>query len=346
MLVKDFCFELPKELIAQNPPEERGTCRLLVVDRRTGEWKDSRMESFVDFLDPDSVMVVNDTKVRKARVYGLSESGGRVEFLFTADNGDGTYTAMTSKSVRQRVGKTYSFSDLEGNFYCEGRIAAVLPDGRRVVAFDRPVDEDFFVRCGHVPLPPYIRREDAKMDEERYQTVYAANSGSVAAPTAGLHFTPQILEKIRAKGIPIIPLTLHVGMGTFIPMRGETLEEHKMHVESYHVPEESARAINEAKAAGRKIVAVGTTSVRTLESAWDPETRSLRSGWGRTGLFIKPGFVFHLVDQLLTNFHTPESTLLVLVSAFAGRENIIRAYNHAVQERYRFFSYGDATFLK
>lgn len=346
MLVKDFSFELPEDLIAQVPPATRGTCRLLVMDRKTGEYMDSTMDHFVDFLDLDSIVVVNNTRVRKARVFGLSENGGKVEFLFTQDNGDGTYTAMTTKSRRQKVGKKFDFCDLSGNHYCNGEIASETSDELKVVRFDRPIDEDFFQKCGHVPLPPYIKREDDFQDEKRYQTVYATESGSVAAPTAGLHFTPEILDSIRAKGIQIIEITLHVGMGTFLPMRTQNLEDHHMHFESYHISAEAADAINAAKRAGKKLVATGTTSVRTLESAWDPQLGGVRSGYGKTNLFITPGFQFHEVDQLLTNFHTPESTLLVLVSAFAGREHILAAYNHAVQERYHFFSYGDATFLK
>ncbi|NLY08022.1 MAG: tRNA preQ1(34) S-adenosylmethionine ribosyltransferase-isomerase QueA [Spirochaetales bacterium] len=346
MLVKDFSFDLPEELIAQVPPKERGTCRLLVMDRKTGEYVDSTMDHFIDFLDKDSIIVVNNTRVRKARVYGIAETGGNVEFLFTGDNGDGTYNAITSKSRRQKIGKKFEFLDLEGNHYADACISGELPGDVKVVSFNEPITEEFFIKCGHVPLPPYIRREDDFDDEKRYQTVYAKQCGSVAAPTAGLHFTNEIMDKIRKMGISIIEITLHVGMGTFIPMRSKTLEEHMMHFESYHISDEAALAINKAKAEGKKIIATGTTSVRTLESAWNDDLCGVKAGYGSTNLFIKPGFRFNVVDQLLTNFHTPESTLLVLVSAFADREHILKAYEHAVEKRYHFFSYGDATFLK
>ncbi len=346
MLVKDFSFDLPQELIAQVPAKERGTCRLLVIDRRTGELVDSSMDHFIDFIDKDSLIVVNNTRVRKARVYGNAETGGRVEFLFTEDNGDGTYTAMVSKGRRQKVGKRYEFLDLSGRHYANGWISGEKPDEMKVVSFDRRMDEDFFLKCGHVPLPPYIKREDDFQDEKRYQTVYASQSGSVAAPTAGLHYTPRMLDEIRAKGVRIVEITLHVGMGTFLPMRSETLEGHRMHFESYHIGEDAAQQINDAMKSGKRIVATGTTCVRTLESAWNEELQRVESGYGRTNLFITPGFRFHVVQQLLTNFHTPESTLLVLVSAFASRDMMLNAYRHAVEQRYRFFSYGDATFIR
>ena len=350
MKISEFTFELPQELIAQTPAQKRGDDRLLVIDRESGRYRDMMMRDFPTLVEPGSVVVVNDTRVRKARVFGISETGGRVEFLFTGAMGPDRWQAMVSKSRKQKPGKGYEFLTPEGELYCRAVIDSDVDDSDsgsslKVVRFDRPVDEDFFLKCGHVPLPPYIKREDDFNDEKRYQTIFANECGSMASPTAGLHFTPEMVTALEAKGVEILHITLHVGMGTFLPVRTENLEDHVMHTESYHVPEEVAQKINRAKAEGRRVVAIGTTSVRTLESAVDRSTGLLESGSGATNLFITPGFKFMIVDRMLTNFHTPESTLLVLVSAFAGREHILAAYRHAVEERYRFFSYGDATFL-
>ncbi|MDY4609440.1 MAG: tRNA preQ1(34) S-adenosylmethionine ribosyltransferase-isomerase QueA [Sphaerochaetaceae bacterium] len=346
MKTKEFSFDLPEDLIAQTPADRRGTSRLLVIDRSTGEWTDSSMSDFPLFLEPGSLLVVNNSRVRKARVYGESDTGGRVEFLFLEENLDHSWQTMVTKSKKQRPGKQFVFKDSDGNSVHEAEIVSANDDGTRTVRFDRPVDESFFHSCGHVPLPPYIRRDDNFTDETRYQTVYAKAEGSVAAPTAGLHFTDEILGRIRSMGIDVVEVTLHVGPGTFLPVRTDSLEDHHMHFERYEVCQATADAINKAKAEGRKVVATGTTSVRTLESAWDASAGRLKAGQGRTNLFIMPGYEFHVVDQLLTNFHTPESTLLVLVSAFAGKEHILAAYRHAVEDGYHFFSYGDATFLK
>lgn len=336
----DYNFELPEELIAQTPADKRGEDRLLVMDRKTGEYRDALISSLVDEIEENSILVVNNSRVRKARVFATSETGGKVEFLFLEEFENHNWACMVSKSKKQRVGKKYTF---EGSLI--GEIVEDTGDGTKIVRFNQEIPEEWFFEHGHVPLPPYIKREDSFKDESRYQTVYAKNEGSVAAPTAGLHFTEDLLNKIKAKGVEVLEITLHVGMGTFIPVRTENLEEHKMHFERYSISEEVANKINQARKEGRKIVATGTTSVRTLESAAD-EQGILKSGLGRTNLFIKPGFTFKIVDQLLTNFHTPESTLLVLVSTFAGKENIFNAYHHAVEERYHFFSYGDAMFLK
>lgn len=336
----DFTFELPQELIAQEPCDKRGKDRLLVLDKRTGDYEDKLIDDFIDIIDKDSILVVNNSKVRKARTFATSETGGKVEFLFLEEIDKFTWNCMVSKSKKQRIGKKYSFSD-----NLEAEIVDSLEDSTKVVKFNKEISEEWFLKNGHVPLPPYIKREDSFSDERRYQTVYAKNEGSVAAPTAGLHFTDEIIEKIKAKGVKIVEITLHVGMGTFMPVRSENLDDHDMHYERYSISEEVAKIINEAKINGQKIVATGTTSVRTLESAVD-ENGKLKSGMGRTNLFIKPGYTFKIVDQLLTNFHTPESTLLVLVSAFAKKENIMRAYNHAIDKKYRFFSYGDAMFIK
>lgn len=348
MLVKDFSFNLPSELIAQVPSETRQSCKLLVIDRATGAYEDRSMEDFPCLLEKGSVLVINDTKVRKARVYGYSDNKGRVEFIFLNPVGDDRWSVLVSKAKKQRPGKVYSFYANDDE-KLESPIAQAMvmeegPDGTRIIRTSRLLDEDFFQKCGHVPLPPYIRREDDFSDEERYQTVYAQNYGSVAAPTAGLHYTNQMLEDIQARGIQVVRVTLHVGMGTFSPMHSDTLEGHHMHTEWYHISPESAQAINKAKLEGRKVVATGTTSVRTLESAF--KNGAVQGGFGSTALFITPGFKFNVVDQLLTNFHTPESTLLVLVSAFSSREKVLKAYEHAVEMRYRFFSYGDATFFR
>ena len=351
MKISEFTFDLPQELIAQTPAQRRGDDRLLVIDRKTGEYQDMQMSDFPSLIEPGSVIVVNDTKVRKARVFGISETGGKVEFLFTGALGPDRWQAMVSKSKKQRPGKGYYFLDKDGNLYCKAVIETDVQDSDsgsslKVVKFDRPVDEDFFQKCGHVPLPPYIKREDDFNDENRYQTIFANECGSMASPTAGLHFTPELVAQLEQKGVEVLHITLHVGMGTFLPVRTENLEDHVMHTESYQVSEEVADKINRAKAEGRKIVAIGTTSVRTLESAVDRESGLLLAKSSSTNLFIKPGFEFRMVDMMLTNFHTPESTLLVLVSAFAGKDHILAAYRHAVEKRYHFFSYGDATFLR
>ena len=344
MLTRDYYFDLPQELIAQEPVARRGDERLLVLDRKTGEYRDMMMRDFPSLIDPSSVLVVNNSRVRKARVYASTESGGRVEFLFLEENEDHSWNAMVTKSRKQKPGRTYTFFDRDGALYCRARIVDENGDGTKRVAFDGVLDEDFFQCCGHVPLPPYIKREDTFADESRYQTVYASQEGSVASPTAGLHFTPAILDEIRAKGVEILEVTLHVGAGTFLPVRSENIEDHHMHYERYTVTDSVASSLNAAKAAGKSIVAVGTTSVRTLESATG-EDGLVRAGTARTNIFIHPPYRFRTVDRLLTNFHTPESTLLMLVSALAGREHIIAAYEHAIARHYRFFSYGDAMFI-
>ncbi len=336
----DFSFDLPPELIAQVPSDKRGKDKLLVLEKETGKYFDKDITDFVDEIDADSILVVNNSRVRKARVYAQSETGGRVEFLFLEELEDLCWNCMVTKSKKQRIGKKYTFDgDLEAT------IVEALDDSTKIVKFNKQISEDWFLQFGHVPLPPYIKREDSFSDESRYQTVYAKTEGSVAAPTAGLHFTPEILEKIKAKGITIVEITLHVGMGTFMPVRSENLDDHDMHYERFSISESVAAIINEAKKNNKKIIATGTTSVRTLESAAD-ENGILKSGTTRTNMFIKPGYKFKIVDQLLTNFHTPESTLLVLVSAFSTKQNIFAAYNHAIDEKYMFFSYGDAMFIK
>lgn len=349
MKISEFTFDLPQELIAQTPSDRRGNDRLLIIDRKTGEYKDEMFCNLPAYLEEGSLVVINDTKVRKARVYGIAQTGGKVEFLFTGAFGPDLWQAMVSKSKKQKPGKEFSFFNSKGELYCKAVIEGDVEDNDsgsnlKKVKFDRKIDEQFFIDCGHVPLPPYIKREDDFNDESRYQTIYAKECGSMAAPTAGLHITEQTLKAFADKNIEVVHITLQVGMGTFLPVRTENLEDHVMHTEAYHIEKDAAAKINEAKAQGRKIVAIGTTSVRTLESAG--KSGKVIAGSEVTNLFITPGFEFKIVDQLVTNFHTPESTLLVLVSSFAGRDNILKAYKHAVEQKYRFFSYGDATFLK
>ena len=346
MLTKDFYFDLPDSLIAQEPSEKRGEDRLLVLDKNSGEYKDMMMSDFPSLLPENSVLVVNNSKVRKARTYAESvETGGVVEFLFLGKNSNGSWKAMVTKSKRQKKGKRFVWKDSEGKAYVYAVIEKENDDGTRDVRFDSDIDESFFQTLGHVPLPPYIKREDNWKDENRYQTIYAKKEGSVAAPTAGLHFTPEIMEKIKERGIKIYEVTLHVGAGTFLPVRSEEIENHHMRTESYEISPETAEELNKAKREGKTIVAVGTTSIRTLESASD-ENGVLTSLKGDTSIFIYPGYKFKFVDNLLTNFHTPESTLLMLVSALAGKDHILTSYRHAVEEKYRFFSYGDAMFIK
>ena len=304
-----------------------------------------------ELLEPGTLMVFNDSRVRKARIYGTAlDTGAKVEFLLLRRFADGSWEASSTKLTKQRPGRAYELP--------EGLRATVLgpgpteigsepgarPDTIRL-AFEPPIDDAYLERSGHVPLPPYIKREDSGEDEERYQTVYSREIGSAACPTAGLHFTEAILAALDDRGVRRATVTLHVGLGTFLPVRSENVEGHAMHEEEYTVPEETARAVMEAKAEGRPILAVGTTSLRTLESAW-VDGEGLKPGPGSTRIFIYPGYRFKAVDELFTNFHTPKSTLLMLVSAFAGRESVLAAYAEAVRERYRFFSYGDAMLIK
>ena len=344
MLTRDYYFDLPDDLIAQVPTERRGDERLLHLDKASGMYEDLMMKDFPSLIRSDCVMVVNNSRVRKARCYGITENGGQVEFLFLEEMEDHSWIAMVSKAKKQKPGRTYRFLDRDGRLVEVATIVQTFEDGTKKVVFEHELDEDFFTRCGHVPLPPYIKREDDFSDETRYQTIYASREGSVASPTAGLHFTSALMDEVRAKGVDILEVTLHVGAGTFLPVRSQNIEDHHMHFERYTVDEDVAARLNRAKAEGRRIVAVGTTSVRTLESATG-EDGIVRAGTGRTNIFIYPGYRFKTVDCLLTNFHTPESTLLMLVSALAGKDNIMKAYEHAISRRYRFYSYGDAMFI-
>lgn len=346
MLTKDFYFDLPQELIAQFPSGVRGQDKLMLLGRNDGNVSHFSMDDLPDLIQPGTLMIFNNSKVRRARVYGIKETTGREQefmFLNQIDKDGFIWNTMVKNAKKQKPGMNYKFPDgscgqiveMQGNAGTEFR----------AMKFDFVVTEEWFERNGHIPLPPYIKRSDTDEDGLRYQNVYATETGSAACPTAGLHFTEEMLSKIKAKGIDMDWVTLHVGLGTFLPVRESNIEEHKMHEEFFTVSKETADKINLAKKEGRPILAVGTTSVRTLESACD-ENGFVKSGTSSTRIFMYPGYKFKVVDQMFTNFHTPESTLIMLVSAFAGRENILNAYQNAVENKYRFFSYGDAMFIR
>lgn len=354
MLTKDYYFDLPEELIAQNPSEVRGQDRLLLLNRSTGTYKDYNFTDLVSLIDPGTLMVFNDSKVRKARLFATADSSGNTtEFLlispahmlFPAASGS-VWKAMVRNAKRHKSGRTYTFSDGTQAEIISDPLGELDKTEFRYVQFSKVIDDAWLEIMGHLPLPPYIRREDCLSDQDRYQTVYARSIGSVAAPTAGLHFTQEVLSALDAQKIERVSVTLHVGLGTFLPVRAEHLEAHQMHSESFIISEQTALAVNTAKKEGRPILAVGTTSIRTLESSWSKDKKMLLPGEQSTSIFIYPGYRFSVVDQVFTNFHTPESTLLMLVSAFAGKEHIFGAYSHAIQERYRFFSYGDSMLIK
>lgn len=346
MLRTDFYFDLPQELIAQHPSGVRGQDKLMVLGRTDGTVSHHMMDDLPDLISPDTLMVFNDSKVRRARVYGIKESTGREqEFMFLhQDDEDGLrWKVLVHNAKKQKPGMRYRFPD--------GTVGVIVSaDGdagteTRTVQFETGIDDTWFNANGHMPLPPYIKRSDTEADSERYQTVYAKNTGSAACPTAGLHFTEQMLARLDAKGIEREFVTLHVGLGTFLPVREDIIENHRMHEELFTVSRAVADKINQAKKDGRPVLGVGTTSVRTLESSAD-ENGMVQAGTRKTSIFIYPGYRWKVVDQMFTNFHTPESTLLMMVSAFAGREHIMHAYETAVQNSYRFFSYGDAMLIK
>jgi len=367
MKTSDFFFELPEELIAQYPPERRGQSRLMLLNRQTGERSHRMVEELpeilcdLEFRGKDGglpLLVFNNSKVRKARLVGVSqETGAKVEFLLVEPSlqspvpllhcslltaHSSIWKALVKRAKRRKPGSVYVFFDSHG----EEIVRAEITGGEgefKYLMFNRPIDDDWLDLYGHIPLPPYIKRQDDSSDSERYQTVYASAFGSSAAPTAGLHFTKELLERIGAAGIESVFITLHVGLGTFLPVRSENIEDHVMHREFFSIDEQAALKVEAAKTQGRKVIAVGTTSARTLESAWDGGT--IKRGENATSIFIYPGYQFKAVDALFTNFHTPESTLLMLVSAFAGRGLILDSYAEAVTQRYRFFSYGDAMLI-
>ncbi|RUM42745.1 MAG: tRNA preQ1(34) S-adenosylmethionine ribosyltransferase-isomerase QueA [Desulfurobacterium sp.] len=342
MKVSDFDYELPKELIAKFPVEPRDTARLMVLHRDSGKIEHRIFRDIVEYLKEGDVLVLNDTKVIPARLFGKLETGGKVELLLVRQPFPKVWEVMAKPARKLKEGKRILFDE-----ELEGIVKEYVGEGKRLVEFNVKGNKDFMEKLeeiGHVPLPPYIEREERPEDREKYQTVFAQKPGAVAAPTAGLHFTKELLEKLKNKGVIIKTVTLHVGPGTFKPVKVENVEEHQMDYETYNVPEETAREINRAKEEGRRIVAVGTTVVRTLESSSD-EVGRVKAGEGSTNLFIYPGYKFKVIDALITNFHLPRSTLLMLVSAFAGRERILNAYRKAVKEGYRFYSYGDAMLI-
>jgi len=334
--ISDYDFELPEEMIAQHPAKIRGGSKMLVINRETGDIEDRVFSDIADLLSEDSFLVVNSTKVMKARIYGKKRTGKHIEILVLEKLTENTCTAITRGKVKENdeitIGRHRAF------------IEKINEDGSRVVSFKDITVSNAMSLYGHMPLPPYIKREDSSDDHSRYQTIYSKEEGSVAAPTAGLHFTPALLESVRAKGIPVLELTLNIGIGTFRPVKADFLEDHDMHTEKYFIPEETSAQINSLKSMGKKLVAVGTTAVRALESA--AKDGKVTPGYGETNLFIRPGYDFRITDELITNFHLPKSTLLVLVSQLTGRENMLKAYEYAKSNGYRFFSYGDAMYIK
>ena len=342
MNTADFDFHLPEELIAQTPLEKRDSSRLLIVDRETGQFSDQHFDNIIDQLEPGDALVMNNTRVLPARLYGTKpETGGHVELLLLKNTQGDFWEVLAKPAKRLRVGARVSFGD--------GRLTATVTEelehGGRIVRFDyQGIFLEVLESLGEMPLPPYIHEK--LEDRERYQTVYAKENGSAAAPTAGLHFTEELLDKIAAKGVKLVYLTLHVGLGTFRPVSVDNLEEHEMHSEFYSLSEEAAETLRQVKASGHRIVAVGTTSIRTLETIGSKFEGQIQADSGWTNIFIKPGYQWKIVDAFSTNFHLPKSTLVMLVSAFAGRQLTLQAYEHAITERYRFFSFGDAMFIK
>lgn len=341
MKTSDFYYDLPQELIAQDPLEERSSSRLLVLDRKTGEMEHRVFRDITEYLRPGDCLVVNNTKVIPARLLGVKEdTGAGIEILLLKRKADNVWETLVKPGKKARPGARIVF----GDGILKGEVLEVVDEGNRLIRFEyEGIFEEILDRLGQMPLPPYITHQ--LKDKNRYQTVYAEHDGSAAAPTAGLHFTPELLEEIQAKGVRLAHVTLHVGLGTFRPVKVEDVSQHHMHSEYYVVEEEQARLINDTRAAGGRVICVGTTSCRTLESAAD-EDGILRAGSGWTDIFIYPGYRFKIMDALITNFHLPESTLLMLVSAFADKEKIMKAYEEAVRQRYRFFSFGDAMFIK
>jgi S-adenosylmethionine:tRNA ribosyltransferase-isomerase len=337
-----YDYDLPAELIAQAPLARRDSSRLLRLSRRSGRWEHGRFGDIVDLLDSRDVLVLNNTQVVPGRLLGRKESGGKVEVLildYAQGVRDKAFECLIKSSKRPKPGSRLWFD--QG---LEARVIAVTPTTCKV-CFNRPDQfERILHAIGHIPLPPYIRRDDTPGDRQAYQTVYAAQKGAIAAPTAGLHFTPELLDRLAAKGVQLAYLTLHVGYGTFVPVRVNDIRDHRMHAEWFTLSKETARAVNAAKAAGGRVVAVGTTSVRTLEHSAGGQGRVVSQS-GLCRLFIYPGYAYRVVDAMVTNFHLPRSTLLMLVAAFAGRENMLAAYAEAVRQKYRFFSYGDAMFI-
>ena len=340
MKTSDFYYDLPQELIAQEPLKVRSESRLMVLDKHSGEIEHKHFYDIADYLNEGDTLILNDTKVLPARLYGTKEdTGGAIEFLLLHKHTLDTWEVILKPGRRAKPGARFVF----GNGELKAEILEVINDGNRLVRFEYDgVFEEVLDRLGEMPLPPYITKK--LEDKNRYQTVYAKNAGSAAAPTAGLHFTPELLEKIKKKGVNVGYVTLHVGLGTFRPVKADEISDHKMHSEFYILPEETAELVNKTKQSGKRVVSVGTTATRVLETA-GLSGLPLKKQTGWTDIFIYPGKQFNVIDALITNFHLPESTLIMLVSALAGRENILNAYNAAVREKYRFFSFGDAMFI-
>lgn len=342
LTTEDFDFDLPEELIAQTPLADRSASRLLVLDRKSGAISDKHFAEIVDELNPGDALVMNDTRVLPARLYGEKpDTGGHLEVLLLTNQEGDTWETLIKPAKRAKVGTKISFGD--------GRLQAVVEEelehGGRIITFTyEGIFLEILESLGEMPLPPYIK--ERLEDPERYQTVYAKENGSAAAPTAGLHFTKELLEKIQAKGVELVYLTLHVGLGTFRPVSVDNIADHQMHSEFYRLTEDAAAKLRAVKANGGRIVAVGTTSIRTLETIGTKFAGEIKADSGWTDIFITPGYTFKVVDAFSTNFHLPKSTLVMLVSAFAGREHVLNAYQHAIEEGYRFFSFGDAMFVK
>ena len=337
---QDFYYDLPQELIAQDPLEDRSSSRLLVLDKKTGETQHHTFREIVNYLNPGDCLVINDTKVIPARLIGAQEeTGAKIEVLLLKRKQNDVWETLVKPGRKAKPGTRISF----GDGLLKGEVIDVVDEGNRLIRFEYDgIFEEILDQLGQMPLPPYITHQ--LKDKDRYNTVYAAHEGSAAAPTAGLHFTPELLEEIGRKGVDIARVTLHVGLGTFRPVKVDDVENHHMHSEFYMIDEEAAEKINGAKARGGRVICVGTTSCRTIESAADENGRlKACSGW--TEIFIYPGYTFKALDGLITNFHLPESTLIMLVSALAGREHVLAAYEEAVRERYRFFSFGDAMLI-
>ena len=340
MQLKDFYYDLPEELIAQDPLLDRSSSRLMHIDRLDGSIEHRIFKDICDYLKPNDCLVINDTKVIPARLFGLRvDTSAKIEVLLLKRHSDNVWEILVKPGKKCKIGTKISF----GEGILVGTVIDVVEEGNRLIQFEyEGIFEEILDKLGQMPLPPYITHE--LKDKNRYQTVYAKYEGSAAAPTAGLHFTNELLEKIKEMGVNIAHVTLHVGLGTFRPVKVENILEHHMHSEFYMIDEENAKLINETKAKGGRVISVGTTSCRTLESATD-DNGIIHSGSGFTEIFIYPGYKFKMIDGLITNFHLPESTLLMLVSAFASRESIMAAYEEAVREKYRFFSFGDAMIL-
>lgn len=338
---QDFYFDLPEELIAQDPLEDRSSSRLLILDKKTGATSHHIFREIKDYLKPGDCLVINDTKVIPARLIGEKEgTGGKVEVLLLKRKENDVWETLVKPGKKMKPGARVSF----GDGLLKGEVLEVVEEGNRLIHFEyEGIFEEILDQLGEMPLPPYITHK--LQDKNRYQTVYAKHEGSAAAPTAGLHFTPELLAAIEAKGVRIARVTLHVGLGTFRPVKVDDVTQHHMHSEYYQVTQEAADIINDTKKRGGRVIAVGTTSTRTLESVAD-EDGTMHAAGGWTEIFIYPGYKFKCIDALITNFHLPESTLLMLVSALAGKDHIMHAYETAVQERYRFFSFGDAMFIK